>query len=116
VTTRRGASRLGCLFTLLILAVVIYFGGNIGQAYWRYYQFVDDMRQHVRFAAHTTDDQILKQLQASADSLGLPETAKRIAIRRTEKAISVEADYYEHIELPLHVREFHFHPHAEGPL
>jgi len=116
VTSRRGASRLGCLFSLLVFAAIIYFGGNIGQVYWRHYQFVDDMRQQVRFAAHQTNDQILVRLQASADSLGLPESAKRIIIRRSDRAISVEADYYEHVELPMYVREFHFHPRAEGPL
>jgi hypothetical protein len=116
VTTRRGASSLGCLVTLLVVAAVLYFGTNVGEAYWRYYQFQDDMRQEVRFAAHTQNEVILSRLRASADSLGLPDDARLIALRRSEKAISVESEYDERIELPGFARNVHFHAHAEGPL
>jgi hypothetical protein len=107
---------MGCLFTLLIVAAVVYFGINIGEAYWRAYQFEDDMRQEVRFASRNANDVILFHLRAMADSLGLPDDAHAIAIRRTQKSISMEAEYDEQIELPMHVRELHFHPHADGPL
>jgi hypothetical protein len=116
VTRRRGASSLGCLFSLLIGAVVIYFGINVGEAYWRYYQFQDDMRQEVRFAANATNDAILARLKAAADSLGLPDEATDISITRIDKTISVESEYSEHVELPMTVRQIRFHPHADGPL
>lgn len=114
VTTRRGASSLGCLFTLLIAAAVVYFGINIGEVYWRFYQFQDDMKQEVRFAVNNPTDKILQRLRASADSLGLPDDAHAIVIRRNAKAISIEAEYYERIELPMYARDVLFHPHAEG--
>jgi hypothetical protein len=116
VTRRRGASSMGCLFTLLIVAAAIYFGVNIGEVYWRAYQFEDDMRQEVKFAAHSANDVIIMHLRASADSLGLPDDAHHIAIHRTNQSISVEAEYDERIELPMYVRDKHFHPYAEGPL
>jgi len=114
VTRTRGASSLGCLFTLLIVAAIVYFGINIGRVYWRYYEYVDDMHQEARFAAQRTNDQILVHLKASADSLGLPEAAGQVSIRRSDHAISLEAEYYENVELPMYVKELHFHPHAEG--
>jgi hypothetical protein len=116
VRTRRGASSLGCLFTLLIVAVVIYFGINIGEKYWRFYEFQDDMKQEARFAASTTNDKILARLRARADSLDLPDDARDIAVRRTKNSITIEAEYYERIELPMYARDVLFHPHAEGPL
>jgi hypothetical protein len=116
VTHRRGASKLGCLFGLLILATAAYFGANIGQVYWRFYQYQDDMQQQVRFARSRTDEQIATHLRAKADSLGLPEAAKVIEFRRDPHKIWVATAYSEHIELPMFVREFHFRPHAEGPL
>jgi hypothetical protein len=112
----RGASTLGCLFTLLIVAAVVYFGINIAEVYWRGYEFQDDMRQEVAFASHLTNDAILLHLRAQADSLGLPEDARAITIKRTPAAISIDAFYDERIELPMTVREVHFHPHAQGPL
>lgn len=114
--SRRGAGSLGCLFTLLIVVAVVYFGLNVGRVYWRFYQFQDDMRQAVRFANSFTNDRIVARLRASADSLGLPEAAGRISIRRTNNFISVESTYYETVELPMFVREIRFNPHAEGPL
>lgn len=116
MTPRRGASSLGCLFTLLIVAVVVYFGVNIGEVYWRFYEFQDDMKQEVRFASSSTNDRILLRLKAQADSLDLPDDAHDISIRRTDKQISIEAEYYERLELPMFARDVLFHPHAEGPL
>ena len=74
------------------LSAIVYFGVNIGRVYWRFYQYQDDMRQEVRFASQRTNDQILTHLKASADSLGLPEGAAKISIRRTEKSIAIESD------------------------
>jgi len=116
VTARRGASELGCLFTLLIVAVVVYFGINIAEKYWRFYEFQDDMRQEVRFAAHSPNENILVRLKAQADSLDLPDDAHDITIRRTNTSISIDAEYYDRIELPMFARDVLFHPHAEGPL
>lgn len=113
---RRGASSLGCLFTLLIVAVVIYFGVNIAEVYWRYYQFQDDMAQEVKFSAHATDEAIRNRLKAAADSLDLPDDAHDISIQRSRTMISVESEYDEQIELPMYVRAVHFRAHAEGPL
>jgi hypothetical protein len=116
VAKRRGASSMGCLFRLLIVAAVIYFGVNVGGAYWRFYQFQDDMRQIVAFAPHTSNEAVIAKLRASADSLNLPPEAGQISIRRNETMLGIEADYDEHIELPMYARDVHFHPHAEGPL
>ena len=116
VTTRRGASSIGCLFGVLLLAAVVYFGVNVGEAYWRFYQFRDDMQVEARFAGHNTNDVILTRLRAAADSLGLPEAAGHVIIRRVRGVISIESSYDEPVELPGHVRELHFHPRAEGPL
>jgi hypothetical protein len=114
VTVRPGRSNLGCLVSLLLFAAVVYFGVNIGEVYFRYYQFQDAMRQEARFAAHNSDAQILRHLRAMADSLGLPEAAGVVNLQRDGRHIEMESDYYEHIELPLFVREVHFNPHAEG--
>ena len=113
--SRRGASTLGCLFTLMIIAAIAYFGVNIGEVYWRFYEYQDDMKQEVRFARANTNDQILTRLRARADSLGLPEDAQAIAIRRNAQAITIEAEYYERLQLPMYNREMLFHPRAEGP-
>jgi len=114
VTARRGSSSLGCLFTLLVLAAICYFGVNIGEVYFRYFQYKDAMRQEVRFAAHNNDAIIVRHLRDQADSLGLPDGARNVVVQRDGRHIEIEAEYYDHIELPLTVREVYLNPHAEG--
>ena len=60
---RGGASSLGCLFTLLCIAAVLYFGVGVGEHYFRFYQYQDSMRQEVKFAAHNSDALILRHLR-----------------------------------------------------
>jgi hypothetical protein len=114
VVRRRGGSSLGCLFSLLVTSAVVYFGVGIGETWWRYFQFQDTMRQEVRLARHYTDDAIARRLRSLADSLGLPEAAGRVTVRRGRGQIQIESVYYEQVELPLMVREVRFHPRAQG--
>lgn len=116
MVTHRGRSSLGCLFALLIVAAAIYFGINVGEAYWRFYEFQDAMNQEVRFARQIPDDRIKVHLAALADTLGLPQEAGDITVDRTRSDISVSAQYSERVELPLFVRTIRFNPRAQGPL
>jgi hypothetical protein len=114
VTPRRGASRLGCLFVILILVTIAYFGTNVAEVYIRYYKINDAIQQEARFAATRDDDAIRGRLSALADSLGLPEDATHITVRRSANRISIETSYAERVELPMMVRTIHFRPHAEA--
>ena len=116
MVVRLGRSSLGCLFMVLIAAAVGYFGVNAGESYWRFFQYRDAMEQEAKFARQKTNDQILTRLRAAADSLGLPEEAGMISIRRTADSISIGADYDEHVEMPMYVKAIHYRPRAVGPL
>ena len=111
MVNRRGASTLGCLLPILILAIAAYFASDFGAAYFRYYRFKDAMGQEARFATTTTDQQITGRLAALADSLQLPPGAELITIIRGPTVVSIESDYDEIIKLPLKKeRVIHFHP------
>jgi hypothetical protein len=114
VSARAGRSSLGCLFMVLILAALVYFGVNAGEVYFRFYQFQDAMRQEVRFAEHNNDAAIVRHLREQADSLGLPDAAGRVTVERSGRTIDIESEYYDRIELPLIAREVRFTPHASG--
>lgn len=113
---RSGRSSLGCLLVLLVFAAALYVGVNIGEAYWRFYEYQDAMRQEVRFAKQIPDDRIKLHLAALADSLGLPQQAAEVAVDRTSASIAVSAEYTERIELPFFVHLIRFAPRAQGPL
>jgi hypothetical protein len=109
---RAGKARLGCLVALLVFGAVCYFTWNIGSVALRYYQFQDAMVQESRFAARNGNDVILMRLRAKADTLELPESAKKIQIRRKANQIWIWADYTENIELPGFVKEVELTPSA----
>lgn len=114
VRSRRGISKLGCLLSILIVVFVVHFGIQVTEVYWKFFQYQDAMRQRVRFAGRKTNTQIVRELRAKADSLGLPEGAFAVRVRRVQRYISIEAEYYETLELPGFVREVYLNPHAEG--
>jgi hypothetical protein len=117
VVNRRGASRLGCLIVLLILAAVAYVAVDLGEAYFRFYQFKDAMGQEARFATTKTDDQITNRLAALADTLQLPPGAELILIQRSPTTITISSDYDEVIKLPMKKEQvLHFHPSAASRL
>lgn len=118
MVSRAGKSSLGCLTSLLILAAGVYFGVNLFEVYWRFYEFQDAMKQEVRFASQIPDDAMRRHLAAFADSAGLPEDAGHVIVKRGRvqggTSVRVSADYFERVELPLFARDLHFAPHAEG--
>lgn len=116
--TRRGASTIGCLISLLILAAALYYGINIGRVYLRYYQLTDTMRSNARLAPSLTDATIRRRLLTRVDELGLPQEAQKFVIKRSGKprTISIETEYSEGVELPLFQHTFVFHPHIIEPL
>ena len=113
VTHRRGASTLGCLFSLLVAVAIAYFGVNIGAPYWRYYQFRDAFQQEVRFAERKTDAEIVTTLRLKADSLALPPAAHRINVRRTPGDIIIWAEYAETVDFPFVTKDLTFRPLAQ---
>ena len=116
VSARRGRSSLGCLVFFLLLVAAGYFAVNIGEVYFRHYEFRDAVSQEARFARMRTDAQIRARLAAKADSLGLPAEAGRVGIHRAAARITLTSEYTELVELPLFVREFDFSIREEGPL
>ena len=110
VSARRRLGRLGCLLSLLVVVTEVYFGMNVVEVYVRFYRLRDAMVQEARFAGSRTDSAIVARLAATADSLGLPYEAARFRVRRESARIIIRTEYLEHVELPLHVREFRFAP------
>lgn len=114
MVTRRGVSRLGCLVWALLFVGVMYFGVNIGHAYYRYYQFEDAMDQEVRFRSDFPAEKLESNLRAAADSIGLPADAGNVKVTKENGRITIESQYDEIVELPGFNRTFHFEPRAVG--
>ncbi len=118
VRGRRGASSTGCLISLLVFVGVLYYGVNIGEVWFRYYRFLDEIKTQTRLAAALDDGTIRRRLQASAQDIGLPDEAQTIVIRRTAmpREILIETSYSERVDLPLFHHTFRLNPKATQPL
>ena len=111
----RGASTLGCLFSIMILMVVLYYAVDVGRVYWDYYKFQDEMETSARFAATQTDDQIRLHLKGVAQDLGLPTEAQRIVIQRSQHPplMIIRSQYTVELTLPFTHKEVTLRPVAE---
>jgi len=108
----RGASMLGCLFSIMILMVVLYYAVDVGRVYWDYYKFQDEMETSARFAQTQSDEQIRTHLRNVARDLGLPTEAQRIVIRRDAPTITIRSQYVVDIELPFTHKTLVLRPNA----
>jgi hypothetical protein len=115
--SRRGSGRLGCLVSLALFVAALYYGFNIGQIYFRYYQLLDGMRTQARLAPSINDDVIHRRLAGQADSL-LPGGSPRFKITRGghPNRITITTEYTEAIDLPLFKHTFVLRPRAEEAL
>jgi hypothetical protein len=117
VVARRGASTLGCLIVVLLLAAAVYFAFGFGEAYFRAYQFKDAIRSDAEFASTLTDAKISSHLAAVADSLDLPPGAGDVTVTRSQRTITISSDYDEVIKLPFKKeRVIHFHTTVDADL
>jgi hypothetical protein len=102
---RAGASKFGCLLSLVLFVGALTYGLRIGRVYWRYYELVDEMKTSARMAQLQNDEAIRRGLVVRIDQLSIPSEAKRyITIRRAVQPpwrILIRTEYRERIDLPV---------------
>jgi hypothetical protein len=117
-----GKGRLGCLFTIMLVALLVYVGKDFAAVYFRYYQIDDEVKTQAGFAPALTDAAIRDRLVQRADSLDIVIGPKQWRIQRLKmpSEIVIEGTYADSVvvDLPLYHRVFHFHftPGAHAPL
>jgi hypothetical protein len=116
--SQRGKTGKGCLFTLLVLAVVGYYGFGAAQAYFRYWQLLDEMKSQARYGPTLDDAAIRRRLVAKAQQLELPGEATRFIIRRLARPreIVISTRWQETIELPFYSWVITMRPQARALL
>ena len=107
-----GKGKLGCLFTLALLAAGLYYGIDFLRVRFRYYQIQDEVKTQATFASALDDITIRRRLVAKSDSLGLPLGDRDWTIRRRgdPRSIFISATYEDSvvIEFPGVRKVFYF--------
>jgi hypothetical protein len=114
VVSRRGGTLRGCLMTILLVVFVVYGGLNAGEVWFKYFRYKDAMAQEARFATRKTDEGILRELRAKADSLELPADARAVTIRRFPDGIHMWAEYEDVITVLWLNFDVRFRPQANA--
>lgn len=118
-----GKLRLGCLFSLLLVAAAAYFGFQYFEVQLRYYRIQDEVKTQASFGPVFDDATIRNRLAARADSLDIPLGAPRAwDIKRTRdsqsRMITITAQYDDSVVVSLpgvyKVIRFHFTPSASS--
>ena len=114
-TNERGASRVGCLFFMLLVVAIGYWGVPIAGSYVRLYRFKNEMQSQARFAPSIDDGTIRRRLVQKIEQLGLPDEARRITIQRvaTPREIRISTSWEVEIELPFMTRTITFNPEVK---
>jgi hypothetical protein len=114
---RRGASVLGCLVSLALLAVAAWYGGNIGLMYWRKYELLDEMKVNARHASGLPDVTIRNRLDTRVHEIFGPQSTMRFAISRPRgrQSILIETQYRDSVDLPFFQRGFPFTLRVQQP-
>ena len=109
---KRGVTRIGCLFSILLMVVVTYFGLPIAGMYVRYYRMENEMQTQARFAPSIDDGTIRRRLLQTIDNLRLPVQARQLRIRRIARPreIIISTSWEENIVLPFYTRVHRFAP------
>jgi hypothetical protein len=114
---RRGASLLGCLVSLALLALAAWYGGSIGLMYWRQYQLLDEMKVNARHATGLPDVTIRNRLDTKVDEVFGPHATMRFEISRPRgrQSILIETQYRDSVDLPFFQRGFPFRLRVQQP-
>ncbi len=112
VLGERGVTRTGCLFSILLLMAMTYFGLPVAGMYVRFYRMKNEMQTQARFAPSIDDGTIQRRLLQTIDDLGLPVAARRLRIRRSARPreIIISTSWEETIILPFYTRVQRFAP------
>src|SRR5438874_11918164 len=99
------------VFTISLLAAAIFAGTQYAPPLFYYWQFKDNIRQDVKFAAakrQTTED-ISRDVLDRAKEFYIPITARDIHITRRGVSFTLDVDYHWPVDLRVYQHDMKFH-------
>ncbi len=118
--SRSGKSKLGCLFQLVLIVGVAYYGADWTKTYYKYWSLKEVMRSQAIRATGIDDATIHRRILVKIDQLSLPNDARsNIKIRRMNRPreIVISTSYVVFLRIPFRAPwERTVSPEARYPL
>ena len=116
--TDEASGRFKTLFSLALLAAIIFIAIKTLPAYVNNYQLQDHIRQlSTQLAVRTkpvTPDEIRNEVVTFAQDHGVPLTADNVSVTISSH-ITISLDYTVPVDLMIYTLKLHFTPSAENP-
>ena len=113
----RGEGRLGTLFALTLLAVLIYLGVKVVPVMINTYAFKDFIEEEARFASVRRDDEEIRQrVWKKARELDLPVEMKQIHTERSNARFDIDVNYTVPIVTPVYTYNWMMDEKVSSPL
>jgi hypothetical protein len=101
---RSGKVKLGCLFQIVLIAGLAYYGSDWGKAYYKYWSVKEAMRSQAIQATGIDDATIHRRILVKIEALGLPAEAKsniRINRQNRPREIVISTSYVVFLRIPF---------------
>jgi len=111
-----GEGRVGCLFWLVVLAIVVMVGFKMVPVKYSSAQFFDFMYEQAKYAQKTTPDDMKKTLLRRARQLELPLDPKRLTVKKQGGRILISASYEVPVKFPGYTYVWEFAEEINEPI
>jgi hypothetical protein len=113
---QRGEGQLGCIFGLIVLAIVGFVAWKVIPVKVKSAELRQEIIDQARSAGNRTEGKIRYNILEKAEELDLPLTDKDLKIRLSSERVKIEAQYTVPIEFPGYTWNWKFEHVAENPL
>jgi hypothetical protein len=115
--SERGEGNIGCILWLLLLGVAILIAWKAVPVKMQSEELYDYMDELAKFgAAHTTTEDLEKQILNRARELHIPLDKKNVKVERNGDRVYMEVEYTIPVELPGYTYQWHFRQTLDRPI
>jgi hypothetical protein len=112
------SNKLNLIFTLAVLAMMLFAAVKIAPVYFANYQFQDSLESESRFALtgypKKSADDVRDDIWKKAKELGIPADKDAIHVALDNGSVDLGLDYSVPIDLAFYQFTLQFHPHADN--
>jgi len=106
-----GITTPGCLFLLVLIAIVVFLGFKFGEAFWTYYQVREQVRQALTWTVAgdpKPEAAIVQRVISHVRSEEVQLTPRNVRITQTPDSLTLIVSWTQEVELPLYTYPLDF--------
>jgi len=100
-----GAVSFGCLLFLLIMIALGYVGLKVGEAYWKYFEAREKIREAMNWAATgdpKPEEEIIKRVITKTREVELELSVDDIRVQKRANTLTVIVNWVQEVEFPYY--------------